>query len=55
MTQARDQLADRWLTAAEDALTRNQTTFAVLPIIDLLKPDGPLAKLRQAGNTIADP
>jgi len=55
MTEARDQLADRWLTAAEDALARNQTTFAVLPIIDLLKPDGPLAHLQRAGDVVTDP
>ena len=34
------QLAQRWIDAAEQALSKNTVTFATLPIAELLKPDG---------------
>lgn len=44
-----------WLAAAEVALTNNQTTFAVLPIYLILKKDGVVAKLREAGYIVEAP
>lgn len=44
-----------WLDAAETALTNNQTTFAVLPITQLLKPDGYLARLQARGYLVEAP
>ena len=38
-----------WLAAARAALTKNTQTFAVLPMDELLKPDGYLARLEAAG------
>ncbi len=55
MIDARDRLADHWLETATGALARNRTTFAVLPISELLRPDGPLARLRVQGFLIIDP
>jgi hypothetical protein len=51
---ARERLTDVWIAAAEGALDRNISTFAVLPIQDL-KPDGWLAKLRDGGYRIQEP
>ena len=34
---------------------KNDSSFAVLPIAELLKPDGLLAKLRAKGYTVQDP
>jgi uncharacterized protein YbaP (TraB family) len=44
-----------WLAAAEVALTNNTTTFAALPIYLILKKDGVVAKLREAGYTVEEP
>lgn len=44
-----------WLAAAESALGRNQVTFATLPISELLKPEGYLAKLRAKGYLVEEP
>lgn len=44
-----------WLTAAEAALARNRSTFATLPIAELLKPDGYLAKLEAKGYEVEAP
>ena len=44
-----------WLAAAEQALARNASTVAVLPIDEILKPDGYVARLRQKGYAIEDP
>jgi TraB/PrgY/gumN family len=53
--QAKEQLTDAWLAAADDALDRNESSFAVLPMTELLKPDGWLAKLRARGYTVVSP
>lgn len=54
-----DDLAQRiertWTAAAESALARNQSTFATLPIAELLKPDGYLAKLGAKGYLVEAP
>jgi TraB/PrgY/gumN family len=48
-------LESEWLAAADSALTRNESSFAVLPISQLLKPDGWLAKLRARGYLVQEP
>lgn len=44
-----------WLDKAEQALARNATTFAVLPIGDMLEPGGYLDALRAKGYTVLAP
>lgn len=44
-----------WLAAAETALQNNASTFALLPISELLKPDGYLAKLQAKGYEVEAP
>jgi hypothetical protein len=44
-----------WLTAAETALANNPQTFAVLPMEEVLAPDGYLAKLQAQGYTVEAP
>jgi hypothetical protein len=49
------QLSDEWLAAVDSALKKNKSTFAVLPISQLLAADGWLAKLRAKGYLVEDP
>ncbi|MEW9573392.1 TraB/GumN family protein [Rhodanobacter sp. Si-c] len=44
-----------WLDAARQALARNATTFALLPMDKLLSPDGPLARLEAEGYAVQSP
>ena len=44
-----------WLDAAQQALTRNATSFAMLPMDKLLSPDGPLARLEAEGYAVQSP
>ena len=44
-----------WLDAAQRALAENGTTFATLGVGDLLRPDGPLARLRDLGYEVHEP
>lgn len=46
---------DEWLRMAEAALAANATTFAVLPLEDLVAPDGYVARLRAPGYEIDAP
>ncbi|HEY0802760.1 MAG TPA: TraB/GumN family protein, partial [Steroidobacteraceae bacterium] len=55
LSRAEAQLNDAWLTAADNALNKNASSFAVLPLGELLKPDGWLSKLRAKGYVIKDP
>lgn len=48
-------LQDQWLEAAENALRTNASTFATLPISELLRSDGPLAKLQAKGYQVEAP
>jgi hypothetical protein len=48
-------IVDTWVTAAEAALERNESTFAVLSIEDIFWNDGYVAKLRAKGYTVVDP
>jgi uncharacterized protein YbaP (TraB family) len=45
----------KWLTAAEKALRRNQTSVASLPIFMLLREDGLLTALRARGFEVLEP
>jgi hypothetical protein len=49
------EMAAAWLSEAESALKANASTFALLPMDDLLKSDGYLARLRERGYTVAEP
>lgn len=53
--RARAQLGRAWLTAADNALDRNASTFAVLPIAEFLRPNGLLSELRARGYTVQEP
>jgi TraB/PrgY/gumN family len=44
-----------WMTAAEDALAKNASSFAILPVGQLLREDGFLAKLAAKGYMIEEP
>ena len=44
-----------WLSAVEDALSRNASSVAVLGIEQILKPDGYVARLRAKGYVVEDP
>jgi TraB/PrgY/gumN family len=44
-----------WLSAADTALTTNKSTFAILPMGDMLRPTGLLASLRAKGYQIEEP
>ncbi|GAB3354379.1 TraB/GumN family protein [Lysobacter tyrosinilyticus] len=44
-----------WLAAAETAIANNTSSFAVLPMSELLKPDGYLAALQAKGYTVEAP
>lgn len=46
---------EEWLQAAEQALNTNATTFALLNMDELIKPDGLLAQLRARGYQIDEP
>ena len=49
LKNAEEQLKAMWVDAATTALDKNAVTFAVLPIAQILKTDGPLAYFRQHG------
>jgi len=44
-----------WLDLAVDSLERYQTTLAVVPMIELFKPDGIVARMRARGYTVEEP
>lgn len=46
---------ETWLVAAETAMARNAVSFAVLPLSELLKPDGYLDALQARGYTVLAP
>lgn len=49
------QVERAWMQAAESALQRNASTFALLPISELFKPNGYLAKLQAKGYEVIEP
>jgi len=44
-----------WLSAADTALAKNKITFAILPMGDMLRPNGLLSSLREKGYVIEEP
>ena len=44
-----------WLVAAENALATNASTFAILPINELLAADGLLGRLKAMGYDVTEP
>lgn len=51
----RQRMKASWLAAAEKALAANASTFALLPMADVLNPDGLLAALRAKGYQVDEP
>jgi hypothetical protein len=49
------QVRDAWLAAAEKALATHATSFALLPMAEILKPDGYLAALAARGYAVEAP
>ena len=54
-TKVSAQIQSAWLAAAEKAIAANSSTVAVLPMAELLKPDGGLAIFRARGYEITEP
>jgi hypothetical protein len=52
---ATEQMDSLWLAAAESALKNDSVALAVLPIAQILAPDGYLAKLRAKGYVVVEP
>ena len=48
-------MAKLWLDAADAALGKNASTFAMLSMSEMLKPDGLLAELRAKGYEVTEP
>lgn len=55
MQDIRARLENEWLAAAEKSLGRNASTFAVLPMNQLLQADGLLQRLAAKGYVIEEP
>jgi hypothetical protein len=51
----REQMDDMWLSAAGSALTKNETTLAVMPLGEMLGDQGYLESLRKRGYEILPP
>jgi flavin-binding protein dodecin len=50
--ELRQKSRQKWLSAAEEALSRNTTTFAVLPVNEVLESDGLIAQLEARGYSV---
>lgn len=55
LVDAEATLKQKWLDAAEAALAKNTSTFAILDINELLRADGYLAALRERGYDVREP
>jgi uncharacterized protein YbaP (TraB family) len=55
MQDAQKQIDIQWLAAAEKSLAKNASTFAVLPITELLRPNGRLEQLKSRGYLVEEP
>jgi len=55
LSDAETRVEKAWFEAAESALAKNQTTFAMLPIMQLIKTDGYLARLQAKGYVVEAP
>ena len=51
----REKLSELWIANAQVSLLHNQTTFAVLPLAEIIKPDGWLSRLRAQGLIVQVP
>jgi hypothetical protein len=54
-TSMEQRLRDSWLAAAEKALAANQSTFAVLPVAQILNQNGMVATLQAKGYQVEQP
>ncbi|MGH8083209.1 MAG: TraB/GumN family protein [Lysobacter sp.] len=55
MGDLRERVIAHWLQRAEAAIAKNNSTFATLPVGDLVESGGVLDRLRGAGYTVEDP
>jgi uncharacterized protein YbaP (TraB family) len=55
MTVAIDKMVGAWTAEAESSLVKNTSTFAVIPMENLLAKDGPLDRLRAKGYAVEEP
>lgn len=55
LNDIRARAVKEWLAAADTALAKNKSTFAILPMGDMLRPTGLLASLRAKGYQIDEP
>ena len=55
MDDAMERSEALWLESAEAALAANHTSFAMLPVSQLLAPDGLLARLQARGYSVVVP
>ena len=55
LDDVQEKMREQWLATARKALAANARTFSVLPIDELLKPDGYLAKLQAEGYEVEAP
>lgn len=55
LANLRERMRDAWLSAAEAALGKHRSTFAVLPMGQLLRADGLVAELGKRGYTVEAP
>jgi TraB/PrgY/gumN family len=55
LSDIREQSMQVWLKAAETALNKNKMTFAVIPMTEIMRPTGYLAKLKEKGYSIEAP
>jgi hypothetical protein len=53
--EASAELATEWVAAAEAALQKNRSTFAILPIREVVSANGYIARLRAAGYQVEEP
>jgi hypothetical protein len=51
----RQQLDAEWIAAAQAALAKNKSTFAVLSMREVTRPDGYLTRLRELGYEVEEP
>ena len=51
----KNRVINEWVTAAENALARHDVSLAILPVEEILAPDGRFAKLQQKGYSVEWP
>ncbi len=55
LTDMPERLKSAWVAEAERAFAQNRTTLAVLPVEEILKPNGYVAQLRARGYSVTEP